>query len=145
MYLFGQLTVADPGCSEWLVGSVVPVARCLGCSWGLARAARSLCVVRALPSLPEQEITKSTAEKLKMHQKEAKWELGNSALQLPRALALINTVYFIFLKQTLVMHLYLMPVPGVFILSTAEKGNQITPAHPRLAKAGQRQAIMPQE
>lgn len=127
------------------MGSAVPVAHCLGCSWGLAGAAQSLCVVRALPSLLEQEITKSTAEKFKMHQKEAKWELGNSALQLPGALALINMVYFIFLKQTLVMHLYLMPVLGAFILSRAEKGNQITPAHPRLAKAGQRQDVMPQE
>lgn len=43
---------------------------------GLSRAARSLCVVRALPSLPEPGITPSTDEELEMPQKEGKWELG---------------------------------------------------------------------
>lgn len=55
-------------------GSAVLVAHCLGCSLGLTRAIRSLCAVRELPALLRQEITKSTDEKLKMHQKEAKWE-----------------------------------------------------------------------
>lgn len=55
-------------------------------------------MVRVLPSLPEQEITKHTAEKLKMHHKEAKWELGNLAFQQSGELTLINRVYFIFFK-----------------------------------------------
>lgn len=62
------------------MGSAVPVAHCLGCSWGLTRAARSLCVVRVLPSLQEQEITKGTAEKLEMHQKEAKMGGGEFSI-----------------------------------------------------------------
>lgn len=89
------------------------VPRCLGCSRGITRAVSSLCVVRALPSLPEQEITESTAEKQEMHQKEAEQEAGNAALQLAGAPALINAVYFSSLKQTSVMQLYLMPVPAL--------------------------------
>lgn len=63
-------------CPRLLRGLGAGGSRMPGTLPGLSRAARSLCVVRALPSLPEPGITPSTDEELEMSQKGGKRELG---------------------------------------------------------------------